>query len=304
MKSTSKKKIIITGAAGFIAGHLFKYLEKDYEVKGIDNLSHPSANPIKRKVKHADVRYQYEIEPYIKWSDIVIHCAAEISVDKSIDNPRATLDTNVWGTWNVLELCKKYKKKMVFASTSEVYGSAQTYNISESHPLDGQSTYAASKIAGDRLCYAYWKTHNVDVTILRSFNTFGPYQANDSYGGVIAKFIKAAKNNKPLVIYGTGEQERDYIYIDDALEGYKIAISVATDGKPINVGFGKTIKIKELAQMIIKQLKSRSPIVYTKPRLGEVQRLCCDNSYAKSLGFEPKITFEKGLTKYIKSLNK
>lgn len=305
MKSKLKnKKITITGAAGFIAGHLYKYLSRDYEVKGIDNMSHPSNNPVKKHIKYADVRYQHELIKYVEWADIVIHCAAEISVDKSIDNPKAVLDTNVWGTWNILELCAKYKKQMIFASTSEVYGTAQSYNISETHLLDGQSPYAASKIAGDRMCHAYQHTFGLDVEILRSFNTFGPYQADDSYGGVIAKFIKAARQNKPLQIYGFGDQERDYLYIDDALEGYKVAMEMGTPGKAINIGTGDTVKIKDLAEMIIKITKSKSPIIYTKPRLGEVQRLCCDNSYARSLGFSPKVDFEKGLNMYIKSLNK
>lgn len=293
-------KFCVTGAAGFIGSHLYSHLKKKGEVKGIDNMSHISSNPIKRQIEHADVRYIYELEPYVKWADVVCHLAAEISVDKSIDNPKAVLDTNVWGTWNVLELCRKYKKKMVFASSSEVYGSAQTNSISESHPLDSFSPYAASKVAGDRLCFSYWKTHKLDVSILRSFNTYGPHQADDSYGGVIAKFTKAALKGKPLYIYGDGSQERDYIYIDDALRGYDLAIGEDLEGRPLNIGYGRTICIKELAHMILKITKSKSPIVFTEARKGEVQRLCCNNSFARTLGFEPKIDFEKGLSEYIK----
>src|SRR3990167_10429668 len=157
------------------------------------------------------------IYDYVRESDIVFLLAAQIHVDKSIENPQETIDINVNGTLNILEACRKYGKKLVFASSSEVYGTSQSEFMSETHPLDAQSPYAASKVAGDRLCKSYIDTYGMDISILRNFNTFGEYQNDGSYGGVIAIFTRQALAGEPITIYGTGEQERDYMYIEDAL---------------------------------------------------------------------------------------
>lgn len=306
-------KILITGAAGFIGGHLAEYYKnKGHELILIDNFSHPSKNPIKSIVKYADVRYYNDIAPYIEACDVVFHLAAQIHVDKSINNPEETIDANVKGTLNVLEACRKHNKRLIFASTSEVYGSRYIpkldtdlyYLMPETHQLDAQSPYAASKVAGDRLCLSYFKTYGTKVTILRNFNTFGPWQ-NDgsegvSYGAVIGIFTRAALKNKPLTIFGTGEQERDYMYIDDAIKGYDLCLhNKKLIGQVINVGSGKTVKIIDLARMIIKLTKSRSKIKFIDPRPGEVMSLCADISKAKGFGLNINPNFERDLKKYI-----
>ena len=167
-------KALITGGAGFIGYHLHQSLEKDgHEVIAIDNFYHPCEAP--QEATYADVRYYDEVEKYVEWADMIFHLAAQIHVDRSIEIPQETFDINVKGTINVLEACRKFKKKIIFASTSEVYGSSQTDEMDESHPLDGHSPYAASKIAGDRLCKSYYETFGLPVIILRNFNTFGCY---------------------------------------------------------------------------------------------------------------------------------
>ena len=290
----SNNNILVTGADGFIGSHLHNKLETLGEVKGIDNYSHPSKAP--NKSEYGDVRYYRDIEDYVKWADIVFHLAAQIHVDKSIKNPQETIDVNVGGTLNVLELCRKYKKKLVFASTSEVYGSSQEEFMDERHQLDAQSPYAASKVAGDRLCKSYIDTYGMDIAILRNFNTFGEYQNDGSYGGVIAIFTKQALNNEPITIYGSGEQERDYMYIDDAVNGYILASKITG---VINIGTGTTVKIKELAEQIKEITKSKSEIIHLDDRAGEVQRLCAGIDKAKSLGYTPQTDFKKHLTQYI-----
>jgi UDP-glucose 4-epimerase len=299
-------KILITGAAGFIGSHLYQKLKSEgHEVIGIDNFSHASQNPIKEEMIDLDVGYDYGIGgdvlgSLIKRSDIVYHLAAQIHVDKSISEPEETLQSNVWGTFNILEVCRKYKKKLVFASSSEVYGTSQTEKMSETHPLDAQSPYAASKVAGDRLCKSYIDTYGMDIAILRNFNTFGPYQ-NDggegkSYGAVIGIFTRAALTGNPITIYGDGEQRRDYMYITDALKGYDICSKYCG---VLNVGSGLTVSINELAQKIKEITKSNSEIIHVRARPGEVQRLCADITKAKSLGFEPETNFDKHLVEYI-----
>lgn len=294
-------KVLITGAAGFIGSHLHEQLRNEgHEVLCIDNFSHASKNPINEFVESRDIRSKNVMELLVEPVDIVFHLAAQIHVDKSIQNPLETISINVNGTLNVLEACRKYKKKLVFASSSEVYGSSQTPYMSETHQLDAQSPYAASKVAGDRLCKAYMDTYGLDICILRNFNTFGPWQ-NDggegsSYGAVIGIFTRAALRGEPITIFGDGTQERDYMYITDALQAYKIATGYTG---VLNAGSGKTVSIKRLAERIIEITQSKSPIIYIAPRAGEVQRLCADISRIHNLGFTSSITFSEGLAQYV-----
>jgi len=299
-------KCLVFGSAGFLGSHLYSKLVADgHDVVGIDNFSHASKNPINKMMLHGDIRTDDmivggTIYDYVRESDIVFLLAAQIHVDKSIENPQETIDINVNGTLNILEACRKYGKKLVFASSSEVYGTSQSEFMSETHPLDAQSPYAASKVAGDRLCKSYIDTYGMDIAILRNFNTFGPYQ-NDggegkSYGAVIGIFTKAALRGEPIRIYGDGEQRRDYIYVTDALKGYELASKYTG---VLNIGSGQTVSINEIAEKIIKLTDSKSEVIHVDPRPGEVQRLCADITRAKSLGFSPETNFDVHLKSYI-----
>ena len=293
-------RILITGGAGFIGSHLYEKLKVDHEVICVDNFFHSCDSPARKVSKYADVRYYNDIEPYVKWCDVVCHLAAQIHVDRSITNPQETVDINITGTLNVLEAVRKYDKMMVFASSSEVYGTAQEESIKETHPLDSQSPYAASKAGADRLCKSYYETYGTKVAILRNFNTFGPYQADDSYGGVIAIFTRKALSGQPIRVFGSGLQERDYIYVDDAVRGYELCLSKGLWGKPVNIGLGETIAIGRLAVMIKQLVGSQSEIVNVEGRAGEVMRLCANIDVAKGYGFIPQTNFIRDLEKYIR----
>jgi len=292
-------KALITGGKGFIGSHLYEHLRRQgWEVECIDNLFHPCKKDI--PFKFADIRYYTDIEKYVEWADVVFHLAAQIHVDKSIESPEETLDVNVKGTMNILEACKKFDKKMVFASSSEVYGTSQVDFMNENHPLDAQSPYAASKVAGDRLCKAYYDTFGTRAIILRNFNTFGEFQNDTSYGGVIAIFTRRALQGEDLYIFGSGEQRRDYMHIDDAVRGYELCFqNPDLEGQAINVGTGTTVTVNEIADLIIKITGSKSKIIRTDSRPGEVMRLCADITKAKDYGFVSKTDFEQDLTKYV-----
>ncbi len=286
---------LVTGGSGFIGSHLCRKLESfGNNVVSLDNMMHPCENPFGSKF--ADVRYAQDIAQYFKGCDACFHLAAQISVDKSIHNPQETVDININGTLNILELCKKHDVKLVFASTSEVYGTAQKEKMDEDHPLDAQSPYGASKLAADRLCKSYIDTYGMSIVILRNFNTFGPYQNDDSYGGVIARFTKAALAGDDIRIFGSGEQERDYMWVDDAVNAY---IKLVSKKGVYNAGSGTTIKINRIADLIKEITKSKSKIVHVAPRPGEVQRLCCDASKIKALGWKPKLSIEEGIKQYV-----
>jgi len=291
-------KILVTGGAGFIGSHLMEFLEdKGYEVIGLDNLQW-STRQMKNMVI-GDIRDIELVDFLVSKIDEVYHLAAQINVDYGNEHPHETYDINVGGTLNILEACRKYGKRMIYASISEVYGSARTEKISEEHPLDAQSVYAASKLAADRLCKAYSDTYGTDVRILRNFNTFGNYQRYNSYGGVIAIFVDRALHNKPPIINGDGKQERDYIHITDALRGYELIAEKGKRGQPINIGTGKSISINEIARLVQRFTGCPQPI-HTDARPGEVRRLCADITKAKSIGFIPKTQFETNLEDYIK----
>lgn len=299
-------RCLITGAAGFIGCNLYRTLREagGHIVVGIDNGFHPCRHPIAKEAEYADVRYFADIEPFVKWADVTFHLAAQIHVDRSVRNPQETIDINITGTSNILEAARRYGKQVVFASSSEVYGTAQTDKITESHPLDGHSPYAASKAAGDRLCKAYHETYGLEVAILRNFNTFGPYQGDDSYGSAIAIFTRRALRGEPLLVYGDGLQERDYISIDDAVAGYNLCLSAKAWGQPINVGSGNSIRVIDLAKMIVELAADltgqHSEIKHVQPRPGEVKRLCADTSLAQSYGFVLAYDFENALEKYVR----
>ena len=291
-------KILVTGGAGFIGSHLMEFLEdKGYEIIGLDNLQWST-----RRMKNmviGDIRDKELVDFLVSKVDEVQHLAAQINVDYGNEHPHETFEINVGGTLNILESCRKHGKRLIYASSSEIYGSAQTDKINEEHPLDAQSVYAASKLAADRLCKAYSDTYGVDVRILRNFNTFGNYQRLDSYGGVIAIFVDRALHNKPPIIYGDGKQERDYIHITDALRGYELIAEKGKRGEPINIGTGKSISINEIARMVQRLTGCPDPI-HTDARPGEVRLLRADITKAKSIGFIPKTNFEHNLEDYIK----
>jgi UDP-glucose 4-epimerase len=306
-------KILLTGAAGFLGSHLAeKYVNEGSIVYGIDNLLNGNLNNIRTllhrknfKFIHDDVR-NTSLYPKLPTDlDAVIHLAAQIHVDKSIVNPQETFDINVSGTMKILEYARMNDiRKILFASTSEVYGSAKYVPMDENHPLAAQHPYGVSKIAADRLCYTYNETYDLGIDIIRCFNFYGPRQKDAGYGGVIAIFINRVLQNKPPIIYGDGNQSRDYMYVSDAVKAYdKVLKSEDNPGKyGINFGTGVEKTVNEIAELIIKYSgkdKDLKPI-HIDPRPIEVQRLYADVSLAKkSLDFSPEIEFEQGISTLI-----
>jgi UDP-glucose 4-epimerase len=305
-------KILITGGAGFVGSHLCdKYTKEGNIVVCLDNFMSGNLVNIRHllsyknfKLINGDVRDFDLLEKIIADVEVVFHLAAQIHVDRSIIEPKLTYDINISGTQNILELARRYDvRKVIHASTSEVYGTAQYTPMNEKHPLDAPHPYGASKIAADRMCYAYKQTYGIDIAIMRLFNIFGPRQRDTGYGGVISIFVRRALSGMPPIIYGDGKQTRDYSYIEDALSAYDAVLNYngVFEG-PINFGTGKEVEIGDLANRIIKLTGQQGKIkpVYVEPRPGEVQRLIADISQAKKLlKWEPKCTLEEGLERFI-----
>jgi UDP-glucose 4-epimerase len=204
------------------------------------------------KLIRGDIRDFDLLEKIMRDVDVVFHLAAQIHVDRSYVEPRPTYEINVIGTQNILEAAKLHDtKKVIYASTSEVYGSAQQVPIRENHPLNAPHPYGASKIAADRMCYAYVQTYGMDISILRLFNVFGPRQRDIGYGGVISIFTRRVLNNTPPIVYGDGLQTRDYTYIDDAVKAYDLVLKHDGSLGPLNFGSGREVPVVDLANMVI-----------------------------------------------------
>lgn len=308
-----KKSILITGGAGFIGSHLAEeYIKKAGIVKVLDDFSGGSINNVRnlfnyRKFKliRGDVRDKKVVEKAIDGIDVVFHLAAQVHVDKSIINPRYVFEVNTFGTLNILDSALENDVELViYASSSEAYGSAQYVPMDEKHPLNPASPYAASKTAADRLCFAYYNTYKLPVVIVRCFNTYGPRQSDAGYAAAIPKFIRRVMQSLPPVIYGDGKQTRDYMYVKDAVKAYDLVLNSYENlvGKAINFGTGQEVSIKELATKIISLFGRKGKIkpIYVAPRPGEVKRLCADISLAKKeSGFEPEYGITKGLKEFI-----
>lgn len=305
-------RFLITGGAGFIGSHLCeKYVNEGHTVLCLDNFMTGSIDNIRHllarnnfKLINGDIRDFDIVEKLMSNIDVVIHLAAQIHVDRSIIEPTMTYEVNVMGTQKVLEAARIFDvKKVIFASTSEVYGSSQYSPMDEKHPLDSPHPYGASKIAADRLCKSYQTTYDMDITIVRPFNIYGPRQRDKGYGSVIAIFARRVLNDLPPIIYGDGTQTRDYTYISDTVEAYdKIVKYQGRIREPINFGTGSEIPILELANMIIELTGKKGKIspVHIEGRVAEVKRLIADATKAKELlGWEPKVDLKTGLVNYL-----
>jgi UDP-glucose 4-epimerase len=308
----SRKRILVTGGAGFIGSHLTEDLvQKGYSVKIMDDFSTGNVNNIRGlfnyrnfKMIRGSITDRELLAKATLDVDVVFHLAAQIHVDRSIIEPRHTFDVNTLGTLNILDAALENNIELVvYASTSEVYGSAKYVPMDEDHPLNPASPYAATKAAADRLCFSYYNTYKLPVVIVRCFNTYGPRQKGSGYAAAIPIFIKRALAGLPPVIYGDGKQTRDYMYVKDTVNAYNLVLNSQNSilGKAINFGTGKEISILELANTILELCGAKATPIHAAPRAGEVKRLCADMTLAgKTLNFVPQYTIRKGLQEFVK----
>ena len=269
-------RVFITGGAGFIGSHLCDVLvARGDEVSILDNLSTGSKGNIahlegKIKVSQGDIRDQALVESLVSDSELVLHMAAALGVDNILENPIESISTNFYGSEVVLNAALKYDKRILIASTSEIYGKNTKQPLSETDdrvigtPQKIRWSYSDAKALEEAAAHFLFLTKKLKVTTIRFFNTVGPRQTG-KYGMVIPRFIRAAIENKPLKIFGDGSQSRVFCHIGDTVKAVlALAGNDKTIGEVFNIGGKGEISILELAKMIIDQTKSKSEITFTK----------------------------------------
>jgi dTDP-glucose 4,6-dehydratase len=317
------KKILVTGADGFIGSHLVESLvNQGYKVKAfvlynsfnkwgwLDSLDKSVLSEI--EVFAGDIRDPYGVKNAMEGCDAVLHLAALIAIPYSYHSPDTYIDTNIKGTLNILQAARELKvKRVIHTSTSEVYGTARFVPITEEHPLQGQSPYSASKIGADQLAFSFYASFELPVVTIRPFNTYGPRQ---SARAVIPTIITQLANGVESLKLGSVHPTRDFNYVQDTVDGFIAALNAENiEGETINIGSNFEISVgdtaKVIAELMHKNISIEMDDVRLRPKDSEVERLWAENKKAlKMLHWKPNYAglegFKIGLSKTIEWFSK
>lgn len=301
---------LVTGGAGFIGSHLCeKLVTQNNFVICYDNLSTGNKGNLEALAGdknfifiEGDVMDVEKLRKVIRENgiDTVFHYAAVVGVKRTLENPVQVLNVNILGTKNVLDAAKDCKK-VVFASSSEVYGEPVELPEREDGPTNAKLPYAVSKLVGENLCRAYFDEFGLKTTSLRLFNVFGPRQISSPYGFVIGIFVNRVLGGKPPVIFGDGTQTRDFMFIDDNIEVTLLAARTnKTDGVVLNIGTGRPSTISNLAEKIIEISGASLTAERAQAREHDIMHRLADTKRMQSLlSFSPKFSLEDGLKRTI-----
>lgn len=309
------KTILVTGGAGFIGSNFVRYILENYTTYKVivldaltyaanrDNLPEEITNSSRFSFWYGNVRNPEIVNTLVTQADVVVHMAAETHVARSIYDNYVFFETDVLGTQVVANAVLKnnHVERLIHVSTSEVYGTALEVPMTEEHPLNPASPYAAAKAGADRLVYSYWATYDIPAIIVRPFNNYGPYQHLEK---VIPRFITSAVLNEPLTVHGDGKSRRDWLHVQDHCEALDKVIHADLEkvkGRVINLGTGIDIDVITIAEMVLKKVKkSKALIAHIGDRPGQVSRhiACCDVAY-KLLDWKATTDFELGLEQTI-----
>lgn len=300
------KKVVVTGGMGFIGSHLTEKLLEDNEVTMIDNGSTGRIENIKHLLDHNNLNFirgsiaDLNLAEIFKGKDYVFHLAAIPSVPRSVRDPFASNEANITGTLKVLIAAKDTGiKKVIFSSSSSVYGDTPTLPKREDMPINPQSPYAITKATGEMYCRVFQELYGLPTVCLRYFNVFGPRQDPTSqYAAVIPKFITAIMNDESPIIFGDGEQSRDFSFIKHVVNANFLSCESDKTGV-FNIACGRRITINELVSYINEILGKDIKPKYVDPRPGDIQHSLADISKAGSFGYNPKSEFKDELAEVI-----
>jgi UDP-glucose 4-epimerase len=297
---------LVTGGAGFIGSNIVSQLVADGKsVRVLDDLSSgyeinlatfPQVEFIRGSILD-----EAAVDRATRGVDTVFHLAASVGNKRSIDRPLLDAEINVLGTIKVLEACRKHSvRKIVVSSSAGIYGELKQLPIEESHPIDPDSPYGASKLCAEKMCLAYAKLYDLEAIALRYFNVFGVNQRFDEYGNVIPIFVFQMIKGKPITIFGDGEQTRDFVNVRDVVQANLRAGASRGVSGAFNIASGSKVTINWLANKIKQIGEFDAPIQYGPQRPGDVRHSLANVSPAnRAFGFQPSVDFEQGLQEYI-----
>lgn len=283
-------RILVTGHTGFIGSNMYRFLEK---IDAVESMGYSKSTGY-------DIFDLDQLKKYVKDCDIVYHFAAYAKPGESIINPVKAIDTNLRGCLNVLEACREYNIPLVYPSSCEIYGNSEK-PIREDFPINPTNPYAASKAAADRVCYSYFVSYGMDIKIVRLFNPYGP---NQQLNKIMPSFYFQAVKNKPLTVFGKGEDTRDYVFVEDIVKGLWDARKLP-GGEAINLATGRETTNLEIAGLLLELTGSKSEISFVDyPKMfGNIKNQV--GSYEKAremLGWKPEVSLEEGMKRTIKWL--
>lgn len=308
-------KILVTGGAGFIASHLVdRLIAEGHCVIVVDNLSagrKENVNP-KALFYKVDICDSIALEDVFKKErpEIVDHHAAQVNVTKSVEKPIYDANVNILGSLNLCELSKKYQiKKFIYASTGgAVYGEPKNLPVKETYPIEPLSQYGVSKHTVEHYLSIFYKLYELNFTVLRYPNVYGPRQSPHGEAGVVAIFSELILQNKRPTIFGDGSKTRDYVYVEDLIMANLSVLNNVGNGEMYNLGWGREISDLEVFNTVRRALESDIEPIFSKKRPGEIDHISLDSSKAmKELKWTPKVTFEEGVklaTQYYRELGK
>ncbi len=299
------KQVLVTGGAGFIGSNLVKQLVIDgNSVTVLDNFIsgfRKNLEPFQSlRIIEGDIRDRYAVEHAMKGVDVVFHLAASVGNKRSIDQPITDAEINVMGTLNVLEAARKEGvRKIVTSSSAGIFGELKTLPIKEDHPVEPDTPYGCTKLCEEKLCLSYSKLYKIEAICLRYFNVYGPNQRFDAYGNCIPIFVFRMLRNEKLVIYGDGEQTRDFVHVDDVVQANIKAAEAAGVSGAFNIASGKRVTINRLIEMIT--INKLVTIEHESERPGDVLHSLADISLAaQRINYSPKVELESGIKEYVK----
>lgn len=297
-------KVCVTGGAGFIGSNIVKkLLHLNHDIIIVDNLSSGFKKNVPLSGVHfieGDIRDSALIHKILQGVETIYHLAASVGNKRSIENPIIDADINAIGTLNILEAARKYQvKKIIISSSAGIFGELKTLPIKENHEIEPRTPYACSKLYAEKVALTYSALYGIEVVCLRYFNVYGPNQRYDAYGNVIPIFVFNMLRGEPLLIYGDGEQTRDFVNVHDVVQANIKAASTNHLSGVFNVASGTQVTINQLVSNLIAISDINPLIKFTSPRLGDVRHSLADISSAKkSLGYSPDINLYKGLQEY------
>ncbi|MDF9743987.1 NAD-dependent epimerase/dehydratase family protein [Natrinema salsiterrestre] len=306
---SSGTRVLVTGGGGFIGSHVAEALAPDNTVTVLDDFSTGSKAHVQflpaDRIVDADVRDREAVASAVAGQDVVVHMAALMGVRRTLERPLEVLQINIDGVRNVMrEAARADVERVCVASTSEVYGDAPAAPYGEDDVQAPETNYAVAKRAGERFARAYAATHDLDHTILRYFNVYGPRQDSSAYGYVIPKFVDRALSGDPIEIHGDGHQTRDFTYISDAVDCTIAALGPDGANETFNIGTGTETKIRTLAEAVADAVGGAETVHVPHPRPYVIERRLADVTKAVSmLGYEPTVSLEDGIEATVEYLS-